>query len=80
MKRNKRKEREGVVISNKMAKTVTVKVVRMLKHPVYEKPIKQYKKYYAHDESDKIEVGQQVKIMECRPFSKIKRWRVVKTL
>jgi small subunit ribosomal protein S17 len=78
--RGRRKENIGIVISNKMDKTVTVKVTRKMRHPKYEKVIERSKKYYAHDESDAVEVGQRVRIMETRPLSKLKRWRVVEVL
>ena len=77
--RGRRKERKGVVVSLKMAKTVIVSVERTFRHPVYDKVIKSAKKYYAHDEeSHALKVGDQVTIVECRPISKLKRWRVVK--
>lgn len=78
--RGRRKENIGVVISNKMDKTVTVKVTRKMRHPKYEKVIERSKKYYAHDESNELSVGQKVRIMETRPLSKLKRWRVVEVL
>ncbi len=78
--RGRRKENIGVVISNKMEKTVTVKVTRKMRHPKYEKVIERSNKYYAHDESDAVEIGQRVRIMETRPLSKLKRWRVVEVL
>ncbi len=78
--RGKRKETTGIVTSNKMEKTVIVKVTRKMRHEKYQKVIERSKKYYAHDESDAIEVGQRVRIMETRPLSKLKRWRVVEVL
>ncbi len=78
--RGRRKENIGVVISNKMDKTVTVKVARKMRHSKYGKVIERSKKYYAHDESDQLEVGQKVRIMETRPLSKLKRWRVVEVV
>lgn len=75
-----RKIKEGVVLSNKMDKTVTVKVSRRIRHPRYQKVVVRYKTYYAHDESNALEVGQKVRISETRPLSKLKRWRVVETL
>jgi small subunit ribosomal protein S17 len=74
--RKERKTRIGVVISDKMDKTVTVKVLRTFKHPKYKKTIIASKKYYAHDEKEECNVGDRVKIMETRPISKTKRWRV----
>lgn len=79
--KNARKVREGIVVSNKMQKTVTVKVERTLRHPHFGKVITRAKKYYAHAENSKdIPEGQRVRIMETRPLSKLKRWRVVEVL
>jgi small subunit ribosomal protein S17 len=78
--RGRRKENIGTVISNKMDKTVTVKVTRKMRHPKYSKVIERSKKYYAHDETNALSVGQKVRIMETRPLSKLKRWRVVEVL
>jgi small subunit ribosomal protein S17 len=72
-----RKVREGVVVSNKMQKTVTVRVTRTIRHPEFEKVVSRGKKYYAHVEDQDIQVGQRVKIIETRPLSKLKRWRVL---
>ena len=77
MDRNFRKVLKGIVISNKMDKTVVVKVDRKVRHKKYEKLIKKSKKYYAHTEKNDIKVGQYVNISECRPISKMKRWRVI---
>lgn len=74
--RNSRKEKVGTVVSNKMDKTVVVKVERTIRHPVYAKVITRAKKYYAHNESSDLKVGDKVKIVETRPLSKLKRWRV----
>ena len=63
-----------------MDKTVTVKVTRKMRHDKYQKVIERAKKYYAHDESDPLEIGQKVRIVETRPLSKLKRWRVVETM
>jgi small subunit ribosomal protein S17 len=79
-RKNNRKELVGVVISNKMEKTVTVKVSYKMRHPKYQKVIERTNKYYAHDESDALEIGQKVRMMETRPLSKMKRWRVVEAL
>ncbi len=79
-KDQKRKVREGVVVSNKMQKTVTVKVERTIRHPIYSKVVTRAKKYYAHHENPDIQVGQKVRIVETRPISKLKRWRVVELL
>ncbi len=72
-----RKVREGVVVSNRMQKTVTVLVTRTIRHPQFEKVVSRGKKYYAHVENQDIQVGQRVKIIETRPLSKLKRWRVL---
>lgn len=73
--KNRRKVKKGVVVSNKMEKTVVVKVDRTLRHPKYGKVITRSKKYYAHHESP-LEIGDEVEITETRPLSKLKRWRV----
>ena len=78
--RGKRKEITGVVVSNKMNKTVTVEVSRKMRHPKYQKVIERTKKYYAHDETNSLAVGQKVRLMETRPLSKLKRWRVIEAL
>ncbi len=75
--RGNRKVKKGIVVSNKMQKTVVVKVNRTFRHPEYGKVITRGKKYYAHNESMPLQVGDEVKIMETRPLSKLKRWRVV---
>ena len=78
---HKRKVREGIVVSNKMQKTVTVKVERTLRHPHFAKVITRAKKYYAHaDKSSEIPQGKKVRIEETRPLSKMKRWRVLEVL
>jgi small subunit ribosomal protein S17 len=77
---SKRKVREGVVVSTKMQKTITVKVERTIRHPEFEKVVTRSKKYYAHNESPDIQVGQKVRIIETRPLSKLKRWRVLEIL
>lgn len=78
--RNLRKERVGKVISNKMEKTITVAVQRKVKHPMYGKFIGKTTKFTAHDESNDCGVGDTVKIMETRPLSKSKRWRLVEII
>ena len=78
--RNLRKTRTGVVTSNKMTKTVTVAVERKVKHPIYGKFVKKTTKFHAHDEKDECTVGDIVKIMETRPLSKTKRWRLVEVI
>ena len=75
--RKLRKTRVGVVTSNKMEKTITVAVVRKLKHPKYGKFLKKTKKFHAHDEKNECNIGDTVKIMETRPLSATKRWRLV---
>lgn len=75
--RNLRKERIGVVSSNKMEKTITVTVKWKEKHPIYGKFVNKTKKYHAHDEKNDCHVGDTVLIMETRPLSKTKTWRVV---
>jgi len=72
----KRKIREGLVVSNKMAKTVVVAVETRKVHPLYKKAIRVSKKYKAHDENSACKIGDKVKIVETRPLSKEKRWRV----
>lgn len=79
-KRNTRKIREGVVVSNKMQKTVTVRVERMIRHPQFAKMVARSTKIYAHTEDPNVQVGQKVRVMETRPMSKLKRWRVVEVL
>lgn len=78
--RKNRKEVEGVVISNKMDKTVTVEVSYKMRHPKYQKVVERTNKYYAHDESNSLAIGQKVRMMETRPMSKLKRWRVIEAL
>jgi len=75
--RNLRKERIGVVTSNKMTKTIVVAVERKVKHPIYGKFIKKTTKFHAHDEKNEASIGDVVRIMETRPLSKTKRWRLV---
>ena len=78
--RNYRKVREGIVVSDKMDKTVVVAEATMKLHKLYKKRLKATKKYKAHDENNDCNVGDKVKIMETRPLSKDKRWRVVTIL
>ena len=75
--RNLRKTRTGVVSSNKMDKTVTVAVERKVKHPIYGKFVKKTTRFHAHDDKNECSIGDIVKIMETRPLSKTKRWRLV---
>jgi len=76
MQRNERKTRIGKVVSNRMNKTVVVAVERLLRHPQYKKTIKKTSKLYAHDEKNECKVGDIVGLMETRPLSRLKRWRV----
>ncbi|HET9947408.1 MAG TPA: 30S ribosomal protein S17 [Longimicrobiales bacterium] len=75
--RHRRKVRVGVVVSDRPDKTVVVKVERRLAHPLYGKLVARSKKYHAHDENNEYRVGDTVRIVETRPLSKLKRWRVV---
>jgi small subunit ribosomal protein S17 len=78
--RNLRKVRVGIVTSNKMAKTITVAVERKVKHPIYGKFINKTTKFHAHDEKNECSIGDIVRIMETRPLSKTKRWRLVEVV
>ena len=78
--RNLRKTRTGVVSSNKMDKTIVVKVERKIKHPLYGKFLKKTTSFHAHDEKNECSIGDTVKIMESRPLSKTKRWRLVEVV
>jgi len=78
--RNARKTRIGLVVSDKMAKTVVVSIERRVQHPVYGKMIRRTKKLKAHDEQNEAKTGDTVRIMETRPLSKDKRWRVVEII
>ncbi|MBL4704752.1 MAG: 30S ribosomal protein S17 [Flavobacteriales bacterium] len=80
MERNLRKERIGVVTSNKMTKSIVVAVERKVKHAKYGKYIKQTSKFVAHDEKNDCNIGDTVKIMETRPLSKTKNWRLIEIL
>lgn len=80
MERKSRKERIGIVVSNKMQKTITVSVERKIKHPIYGKFMKFTSKFMAHDAEETSGIGDTVKIMETRPMSKNKRWRLVEVL
>lgn len=79
-KRNLRKERIGVVTSNKMQKSIVVSVLRKVKHPKYGKFVKKTTKFVAHDENDDCKIGDTVRIMETRPLSKSKNWRLVEII
>jgi len=77
MERNLRKERIGVIVSNKMDKSIVVQVTRNVKHPIYGKFVKKSTKFIAHDEKNECNIGDTVRIMETRPLSKNKCWRLV---
>jgi small subunit ribosomal protein S17 len=79
-KRNLRKERIGLVTSNKMDKSIVVAVEKKQKHPMYGKFIKLTKKFHAHDETNDCNIGDTVRIMETRPLSKTKNWRLVEII
>lgn len=78
--RGQRKVRQGVVVSDAMNKSCVVKVERTFKHPLYHKVIKRTKKYMAHDEENTAKKGDLVRIMECRPMSRSKRWRLLEVV
>ena len=80
MERNDRKTRTGVVVSDKADKTVTVQVSRRFAHPLYGKQVAKTKNYHAHDEENQYLIGDTVRIVETRPLSKMKRWRVVELI
>ena len=80
MDRNLRKTRTGKVVSDKMEKTITVAVVDNVKHPLYNKIVKRTYKLKAHDENNECKIGDRVKVMETRPLSKDKRWRLVEVI
>ena len=77
---NRRKERTGEVISDKMDKTIVVRVERRFRHPKFKKVVTQYKKFYAHDEKREAKVGDRVLIQETRPISKTKNWRLLQVV
>lgn len=78
--RGLRKERVGEVISNKMAKTIVVRVQRRFQHPRFKKIVTAYKKFYAHDEKAEAKIGDTVRIRETRPMSRLKRWQLVEVV
>ena len=78
--RNLRKTREGIVVSDKMDKTVVVAIQDNVKHPVYGKIVKRTAKLHAHDEKNECAIGDRVEVMETRPLSKTKRWRLVRII
>jgi small subunit ribosomal protein S17 len=77
---NPRKVREGVVASNSMDKTAIVVIVDRVRHPLYRKTLQRTKKLYVHDEANDLRVGDRVRVQECRPLSKLKRWRLTDIL
>ncbi len=80
MERNNRKVREGIVVSDKMDKSIVIKVERKMKHPIYGKFLKRSTKFMAHDEKNDCHIGDRVRIMETRPLSKNKCWRLVEII
>jgi small subunit ribosomal protein S17 len=78
--RNARKVREGTVVSNKMNKTIVISIVDRVPHPRYSKFVARTKKLYAHDETNDAQIGDRVRVMETRPMSKQKRWRLIEVL
>jgi small subunit ribosomal protein S17 len=74
------KEQIGVVVSNKMQKTIVVKIENRYPHPIYSKTMLKTKKYYAHDELEECSIGDEVLVQECRPLSKKKRWKLIKII
>ena len=78
--RSARKTREGLAVSTSMDKTVVVAVIERVRHPRYAKTVQRTKRLYAHDETNDVNVGDRVRVMETRPLSKLKRWRVVEVL
>ena len=78
--RGVRKERTGYVVSNAMQKTIVVRVERRKRHPLYGKEMRMFKKFYVHDEKNAAQVGDKVRIVETRPLSRLKRWRLIEVL
>ncbi|MCE2818058.1 MAG: 30S ribosomal protein S17 [Ilumatobacteraceae bacterium] len=78
--RNARKIREGLVVSNKMNQTAVIAVVERVRHAKYDKFVLRTKKLYAHDAANDVNIGDRVRVMEIRPMSKLKRWRIVEIL
>ena len=77
---NNKNEKVGSVVSSKMAKTIVVEVIRRVPHPLYKRIISKRRKFYAHDEKGEAKVGDVVRIIECRPLSKLKRWQLKEVL
>lgn len=80
MERKNRKELIGFIVSDKMDKSVVVRIEKFVKHRMYKKYIKRYKKYYAHDSTNECQIGDEVKIIETRPLSKLKRFKVAEII
>jgi len=80
IQQSRKRKLVGVVVSNKMEKTVIVQVDRLVKHPLYKKFLKRKSKFFAHDQENACQVGDTVEIVECRPLSKHKRWRLIDIL
>ena len=80
LERGTKKERLGEVISSRMAKTIVVRVERRFPHPKFKKVVTQFNKFYAHDEKNEAKPGDKVRIQECRPLSRTKRWRLVEVV
>ena len=78
--RNERKSRSGIVVSDKMQKTIVVAIQELVQHKLYKKSVKRTVKFFAHDENNEAHIGDKVQIMETRPLSKLKRWRLVQIL
>lgn len=78
--RNRRKVQQGVVLSTKMQKTAVISVSEKIRHPKYGKLVERRKKYYAHNETENLKEGDRVQIMETRPLSKLKRWRIMQVI
>ena len=77
---SRQRVREGIVLSNKMQKTIVVEITRLIEHPQFKKVVKSKVKYAVHDEKNEAKIGDKVRIIETRPLSKRKRWRLVKVL
>jgi small subunit ribosomal protein S17 len=80
LQRGRRRTLQGIVVSTGMEKTISVRVERVTRHPKYKKYVRQHKKYMAHDEENTAGVGDTVRIVECRPLSKLKRWRLAEVV
>ncbi len=80
MERGKRKQRVGKVVSDKMEKTAVVEVASFYKHPLYKKTLKKFKNFKVHDPDNKCNIGDEVRIIETRPLSKTKRWRLLEII